>query len=68
MEEGTVKWFSTSKGYGFITRASGEDIFVHYSGIQGDGFRSLREGDKVEFEVEETEKGPQAGKVNTIKE
>lgn len=68
MERGTVKWFSTSKGYGFITRASGEDIFVHYSGIEGEGFRSLREGDQVEFDVEETEKGPQAGKVKTIKE
>ena len=66
MEEGTVKWFSTSKGYGFVTRESGEDIFIHYSGIEGDGFRSLREGDKVEFEVEETDKGPQAGKVKTL--
>ena len=68
MEEGTVKWFSTSKGYGFVTRESGEDIFIHYSGIEGDGFRSLREGDKVEFEVEETDKGPQAGKVKSIQE
>jgi len=66
MEEGTVKWFSTSKGYGFITRESGEDIFVHYSGINGEGFRSLREGDKVEFEVEETDKGPQAANVTPI--
>lgn len=66
MEEGTVKWFSTSKGYGFITRESGEDIFVHYSGIDGDGFRSLREGDKVQFEVESTDKGPQAAQVKTL--
>ena len=66
MEKGTVKWFSTSKGYGFITRESGEDIFVHYSGIAGDGFRSLREGDAVEFEVETTEKGPQATNVSAI--
>jgi CspA family cold shock protein len=66
MERGTVKWFSTSKGYGFITRASGEDIFVHYSSIEGEGFRSLREGDQVEFDVEDTDKGPQAGKVKTI--
>ena len=67
MEQGTVKWFSTSKGYGFITRASGEDIFVHYSGINGEGFRSLREGDKVEFEIEDTDKGPQATNVNSVK-
>jgi CspA family cold shock protein len=66
MEQGTVKWFSTSKGFGFITRESGDDIFVHYSDIQGEGFRSLRDGDKVQFEVEETEKGPQAGKVVAI--
>ncbi len=66
MEEGTVKWFSTTKGYGFITRASGEDVFVHYSGIVGEGFRSLREGDKVEFEIEETDKGPQCGHVKVI--
>ena len=67
MEQGTVKWFSTAKGYGFITRESGDDIFVHYSSIEGEGFRSLREGDKVEFEVEETGKGPQAGKVKQVK-
>jgi len=67
MEKGKVKWFSTSKGYGFITKESGEDIFVHYSGINGDGFRSLREGDSVEFEVEETDKGPQAANVTRIR-
>ncbi|MBN1481847.1 cold-shock protein [candidate division KSB1 bacterium] len=67
MEQGTVKWFSTAKGYGFITRESGDDIFVHYSSITGEGFRSLREGDKVEFEVEETDKGPQAGQVKQVK-
>ena len=60
MEQGVVKWFNTKKGYGFITRESGEDIFVHYSGIIGDGYRSLNEGDKVEFEIEDTNKGPQA--------
>ena len=63
MEKGTVKWFSTSKGYGFITRESGGDIFVHYTGIEGEGFRSLKEGEPVEFEIEETDKGPQAIKV-----
>jgi CspA family cold shock protein len=66
METGTVKWFSKSKGYGFIIREDGGDIFVHYSGIDGDGFRSLQEGDKVKFEVEETDKGPQAIKVTRI--
>ncbi len=63
MEKGVVKWFSTSKGYGFITRSVGGDIFVHYSGIQGDGFKALQEGDDVNFTVEETDKGPQAVKV-----
>jgi cold shock protein len=66
MENGTVKWFSTAKGYGFITRESGEDIFVHFSCIEGDGFRSLKEGVKVQFEVETTEKGPQAAHVSVI--
>jgi len=67
MEKGKVKWFSTSKGYGFITKESGEDIFVHYSGINGDGFRSLREGDSVEFEAEDSDKGPQAANVTRIR-
>ena len=66
METGTVKWFSTSKGYGFITREAGGDIFVHHSGITGDGFKSLRQGEKVEFEVENTEKGPQAINVSKV--
>ncbi len=66
MEKGTVKWFNTSKGYGFVTRESGGDIFVHFSGIVGDGFKSLNNGDAVEFEVEETQKGPQAVKVAKI--
>ncbi len=66
MERGTVKWFNAPKGYGFITRESGEDIFVHYSGIVGEGFKSLKEGDAVTFEIEETSKGPQA--VNVSKE
>jgi CspA family cold shock protein len=60
MERGTVKWFNTSKGYGFIQRAGGEDVFVHYKAIKGDGFRNLNEGDMVEFEVERGPKGLQA--------
>jgi CspA family cold shock protein len=57
---GTVKWFSSVKGYGFITRDAGDDVFVHYTAIQADGFRKLEEGQRVEFSVEETSKGPQA--------
>ena len=57
---GTVKWFSSVKGYGFITRDRGDDVFVHYTAIQADGFRKLEEGQRVEFSVEETSKGPQA--------
>ncbi len=60
MAIGTVKWFNESKGYGFISREDGEDVFVHYSEIQGEGFRTLREGDKVEFEITQGKKGPQA--------
>ncbi len=60
---GTVKWFNGSKGYGFISRDNAPDVFVHYSAIQGDGFRNLDEGQKVEFEVEQGNKGPQAANV-----
>ena len=56
---GTVKWFNGSKGYGFIARENGPDVFVHYSAIQSEGFRNLDEGQKVEFEVEQGNKGPQ---------
>jgi CspA family cold shock protein len=56
--EGTVKWFSNPKGYGFISREEGDDVFVHYSEIQGSGFRSLSAGERVEFTVKESEKGP----------
>jgi len=61
--QGTVKWFNNSKGYGFIARDSGKDVFVHFSAIQTEGFKSLSEGDKVEFVIEESPKGPQAANV-----
>jgi CspA family cold shock protein len=60
---GTVKWFSDAKGYGFIQREDGPDVFVHFSAIQEDGYRSLREGQQVEFTIEEGPKGPQAANV-----
>ena len=66
MEQGTVKWFNSPKGFGFITRKSGEDVFVHYSAIQADGFRKLREGQTVEFKVVQSEKGLQAESVTVI--
>ena len=59
-EQGTVKWFNDRKGYGFIQRENGQDVFVHFSSIRGEGFRTLYEGDKVSFDVEEAERGPQA--------
>jgi CspA family cold shock protein len=62
-EIGTVKWFNGAKGYGFVERASGDDVFVHYSAIQGDGFRNLNEGERVEFSVEQGPKGLQATNV-----
>jgi cold shock protein len=63
MAQGTVKWFNDSKGYGFISQEGGEDVFVHHTAIQMDGFRSLAEGDKVEFEVAKGPKGLQAQNV-----
>ncbi len=66
MAEGTIKWFNDSKGFGFIAREDGDDVFVHYSAIQGDGFRSLAEGDKVSFDITEGPKGPQAANVEKI--
>jgi CspA family cold shock protein len=62
--QGTVKWFNNSKGYGFIGRDDGPDVFVHYSAITGDGYRTLQEGDTVEFEIVEGPKGPQAANVS----
>ncbi len=59
-ETGTVKWFNATKGFGFISREEGEDIFVHFSAIRGEGYRTLNEGQQVEFTVTEGEKGPQA--------
>jgi CspA family cold shock protein len=65
-EKGTVKWFNNAKGYGFIQRESGEDLFVHFKSIQGDGFKSLDEGDAVEYVVAEGEKGLQAQEVEKV--
>jgi CspA family cold shock protein len=64
MSKGTVKWFNDSKGYGFISQPEGEDVFVHFSSIVGDGFRTLAEGEAVEFELTTTEKGSQAANVS----
>jgi CspA family cold shock protein len=61
--QGTVKWFNASKGFGFIAHEGGKDVFVHFSAIQSDGYRSLNEGDKVEFSIEDSPKGPQATNV-----
>lgn len=66
MATGKVKWFNNSKGYGFITPESGEDVFVHHSAIQGDGYKSLEEGQAVEFEIEQGPKGAQATSVTKI--
>lgn len=63
MAKGTVKWFNDAKGYGFISQSTGDDVFVHFSSIQGDGFRTLAEGEEVEFELKETDRGLQAANV-----
>ncbi len=65
-EQGTVKWFNVSKGYGFVTRSNGDDIFVHFRSIRGEGRRLLREGQTIEFSVVEGEKGPQAEDVEPL--
>jgi cold shock protein len=66
MAQGVVKWFNDAKGYGFITQEDGQDVFVNYSAIQGSGFRSLAEGDRVEFEVTKGPKGLQAANVKKV--
>jgi cold shock protein len=63
MEQGTVKWFNAEKGFGFIERENGDDVFVHFSAIQGEGFKSLDEGQQVTFDVEQGARGPQAANV-----
>jgi CspA family cold shock protein len=66
MPEGQVKWFNEKKGYGFIQQDGGKDLFVHFSAIQGDGFKSLKEGQRVTFEIEDSPKGPKAKNVQII--
>ncbi len=63
---GTVKWFNAAKGYGFIAHEGGKDVFVHFSAIQSDGYRSLNEGERVEFSIEDSPKGPQAVNVTKV--
>ena len=65
-EQGTVKWFSNEKGYGFISREAGEDVFVHFSAIEGEGFKTLNEGQAVEFEIVDGPKGKQAANVHPL--
>jgi cold shock protein len=66
MEQGTVKWFNSAKGFGFVSRASGEDVFVHFKSIVGEGYKTLNDGDKVQFEVQEGPKGLQAVNVSKV--
>lgn len=66
MQKGTVKWFSNQKGYGFITTEDGKDVFVHHSSIQGEGYKSLKEGQAVEFEINQGPKGAQAVNVKMV--
>lgn len=64
MEQGKVKWFNAEKGFGFIEREEGDDVFVHFSAIQGEGYKTLEEGQSVSFDIEESDRGPQAVNVN----
>ena len=66
MEKGTVKWFNAAKGFGFISREGGEDVFVHFKSITGDGYKSLNDGDSVQFEVEKGPKGLMAANVSVV--
>ena len=66
MEQGSVKWFNSDKGFGFISRDSGEDVFVHFNSIVGDGYKSLDEGDRVQFDVQQGPKGLQAANVSKV--
>ena len=66
MEQGTVKWFNADKGFGFLSRESGDDVFVHFSAIQGDGFKSLEEGQAVSFEVQQGDRGLHAANVTKL--
>ena len=66
MPQGTVKWFNNKRGWGFIVKEDGEDIFVHYSAIKGNGFKTLDEGQRVQFEIEEGDKGPAAVNVEPV--
>ncbi len=68
MIEGTVKWFNDSKGFGFIEQEDGDDVFVHHSAINGSGFKSLQEGDRVTFEIEQGQKGPAAANVSVMQQ
>lgn len=66
MEQGKVKWFNSEKGFGFIERDGGDDVFVHFSAIQGEGYKSLEEGQEVTFEIENGQRGPQATNVRKV--
>ncbi|MGM7700411.1 cold-shock protein [Pseudalkalibacillus sp. Hm43] len=66
MEQGKVKWFNAEKGFGFIEREGADDVFVHFSAIQGDGFKTLEEGQDVSFDIEEGQRGPQAANVQKV--
>jgi cold shock protein len=68
MPQGTVKWFNADKGYGFIAVDGGRDVFVHFSAIQADGYRTLEEGQRVELEIEQSDRGPQASSVRPVRE